>query len=76
MAVETLSLRIAELGDDELRALAEAATWYAKHHERMIADHADDRSALAAARRDHFRDLYDALAKLGVRLRRPEALRA
>lgn len=68
-AFETLSAR-------EIRALAEAAAWYAKYHERMIAEHADDRSALAVTRREHFEDLYEALSKLGVRLRRPEGLGA
>ncbi len=58
----------------ELRAVADAAAWYAKYHERMIAEHADDDSAVAVARREHFADLYSALSKLGVRLRRPDVL--
>lgn len=69
VSLETLSPR-------ELRAVTEAAAWYAKYHERMIAEHADDRSAIAVARREHFEDLYSALWKLGVRLRRPEGLAA
>ena len=67
VATESLSPR-------EARAVTEAAAWYAKYHERMIAEHADDHSAIAVARREHFEDLYAALAKLGVRLRRPEGL--
>lgn len=68
--------QIDSLSQRELRALTEAAAWYAKYHERIIAERADDRSAAAVARREHFEDLYSALAKLGVRLRRPEGLRA
>ena len=64
------------LSAQEFRALTEAAAWYAKYHERMIAEHADDRSALATTTREHFRDLYEALSKLGIRLRRPEGLSA
>jgi hypothetical protein len=42
----------------------------------MIAEQADDRSAAAVSRRDHFRDLHAALRKLGVRLRLPDGLTA
>lgn len=55
----------------ELRALREAAAWYAKYHQRIIADVADDRSAAGTARRRHFDDLYTGLAKLGLKLSRP-----
>jgi hypothetical protein len=65
-----------DLSERELRALTEAAAWYAKYHERIIAERVDDPSAAAVARREHFEDLFDALAKLGVRLRRPDGLRA
>ena len=64
------------LSPGEIRALAEAAAWYAKYHERIIGEQADDRSALAVATRERFGELYDALAKLGVRLRRPDGLAA
>ena len=64
------------LSDDELRALAEGAAWYAKYHERMIADQADDASAAAVARRRHFTDLHAGLRKLGIRMRRPDGLAA
>lgn len=75
MTLESLApVRLESLSPDEMRALTEAAAWYAKHHERIIAEQADDRSALATTTREHFRDLYDALAKLGVRLRRPAGL--
>jgi hypothetical protein len=62
------------LSEQEVRALARAAGWYAKYHERMIAEKADDRSAAAVAQREHFRDLHLALSKLGIRLRRPDGL--
>lgn len=65
-----------ELSDEELNALLRAATWYAKYHERMIADLADDRSALAVTKRRRFQDLYWGLSKLGVRLRRPPGIAA
>ena len=76
MSVQSpVSASLESLSPEETQALVEAAAWYAKYHERIIAEQADDRSALATATREHFRDLYEALAKLGVRLRRPEALR-
>ena len=62
------------LSDSELGALLEASTWYAKYHERMIAELADDRSAMATARLDRFKDLHAALRKLGVQVRHPDAL--
>ncbi len=68
--------RLEPLSDPELEALISAATWYAKYHERMISDLADDTSALAVARRTRHQELYDALAKLGVRLRRPDGIAA
>jgi hypothetical protein len=58
----------------ELDALLDAAAWYAKYHHRMIADEADDPSAMAVARRDRFRELHTGLRKLGVRLRTPDGL--
>ena len=64
---------VAGLSEREVSALLEASTWYAKYHERMIAELADDRSAMAAARRDRFRDLHAALTKLGVQMRQLDA---
>ena len=58
----------------ELEALAGAATWYFKYHGRMIAERADDFSAVAIAQREEFHDLHAALWKLGVRLGLPEGL--
>ena len=63
---------VADLSEQELEALKQGAAWYAKHHERTIAEQADDRSAAAVSRREHFEDLHTALRKLGVRLRRPD----
>jgi hypothetical protein len=65
---------VADLTEQELDALKQGAAWYAKHHERMIAEQADDRSAAAISRREHFEDLHAALRKLGVRIRRPDGL--
>jgi len=62
------------LADEELEALAGAATWYFKYHGRMIAERADDFSAVAIAQREEFHDLHAALWKLGVRLGLPEGL--
>jgi hypothetical protein len=66
--------RLQELSAAELDALLGAAAWYAKYHERMIADLADDRSAFAVARRDRYQALHSALARFGVRLRRPPGI--
>jgi hypothetical protein len=60
-----------QLDGSELEALVGAATWYAKYHERMIAELADDHSALAVIRRERFHHLRSGLSKLGVRLRPP-----
>lgn len=65
-----------ELSQPEFDAVLEAAAWYAKYHHQIIAAQANDRSARAVARRDRFRSLHDALAKLGVPLRRPDGLQA
>jgi hypothetical protein len=62
------------LAPRELRALTEAAAWYAKYHEQIISKSADDLSAGAVARREQFDSLHSALWKLGVRLRRPDGL--
>jgi hypothetical protein len=62
------------LSEEEFRALLEAATWYAKYHERMIAGQLDDSSAVAEVRRSQFRNLHAGLRKLGVRLRLPDGL--
>ena len=66
---------IEDLGEREREALVSAATWYAKYHEHMIADLADDPSALAVTRREHFQALHDGLRTLGVRLRPPPGIR-
>ena len=65
---------VTTLSESELRALVDGAAWYAKYHQRMIADQADDRSAAGTVRREHFRDLYAGLRKLGVRMRVPDGL--
>ena len=62
------------LSEDELRALVAGAAWYAKYHQRMIADQVNDRSAAGIVRREHFRDLFVGLRKLGVRMRVPDGL--
>ena len=65
-----------QLTGNELDALLDAAAWYAKYHHRMIAEEADDPSAMAVARRERFRDLHAGLRKLGIRLRQPAGLQA
>lgn len=62
---------IETLTEREFEALVGGATWYAKYHQTMMAHDEDDRSSLAASRREHFEALHAALRKLGVRLRRP-----
>jgi hypothetical protein len=63
-----------ELSETEREAVVAAAVWYAKHHASIIAALADDRSAMAAATRSRYQELYDGLAKLGVRLHRPTGI--
>ena len=75
MAVPARSEGIDALSDTERDAIVAAAVWYAKRHEGMIAALADDRSAMAMAQRERYQELYDALAKLGVRLHRPSGIR-
>jgi len=70
--VETSPL--SALSHNELRALVDAAAWYAKYHQRMIANETDDSSTLTTARREHFSDLHAGLWKLGVRMRGPDGL--
>jgi hypothetical protein len=67
-------MSLEELSETERDAVVTAAVWYAKHHAAMIAALADDRSAMAAARRDRYQELYTGLAKLGVRLQRPPGI--
>lgn len=75
MAVETVERgALIDLSESEMRALTQAASWYASYHSRIIAEQADDPSAAAVARRDGFLDLYAALSKLGIRLRLPDEL--
>ncbi len=66
---------VEELSADERLALRSAATWYFKRHARIIAEEADDRSALAVTRREDFLGLHSALRKLGVQLAIPDELR-
>lgn len=74
MTVSASETTLEALSEQELQALLEAAAWYAKYHHRMIAEQADDRSALAEARRDRFRNLHTSLRKLGVHMRAPDGL--
>jgi hypothetical protein len=75
MAVDPALLEPLEaLTGHELQAITAAAAWYAKYHERMISDAADDGSAAATVRREEFEHLHSALRKLGIRIRRPDGL--
>ncbi len=64
------------LSSEEFDAVVAAATWYAKYHARMIAELADDESALAVVRRERYQHLHHGLTKLGVRLHRPAGINA
>jgi hypothetical protein len=74
VAVPAHEMSFEELSETERDAVVAAAVWYAKHQAAMIASLADDRSAMATARRDRYQELYTGLAKLGVRLQRPEGI--
>jgi hypothetical protein len=74
VAVPARSTTFDDLSETERDAVVAAAVWYAKHHASMIAALADDRSAMAAARRERYQELYTGLAKLGVRLQRPPGI--
>lgn len=60
------------LSDREVAALAEAAGRYLRDREAEMAGLGP--GAAAQTRREHFRDCYDALEKLGFRLPRPPGL--
>lgn len=74
MAIPARAASLDELSETERDAVVAAAVWYAKHHEGMIATLADDRSAMAIAQRERYQELYDGLAKLGIRLHRPPGI--
>lgn len=74
LATRLNTLDAEALTADEQQALLSAATWYFKRHARMIADEADDGSALAVSYREPFLELHSALWKLGVRLALPDEL--
>lgn len=76
LATRLGTLETETLTADEQQALLSAATWYFKRHARMIADEADDGSALAVSYREPFLELHSALWKLGVRLALPDELAA
>lgn len=76
MTVSADALATTELTSAEHEALLSAAVWYFKRHARIIADEADDRSALAVARRDDFLELHRALRKLGMPVALPDELRS
>jgi hypothetical protein len=61
------------LTEDELVEIRRAATWYAKYHARIIAEQADDLSAMAVVQRDRYLALIAGLRKMGVRIVDPTA---
>ena len=76
MAVDPLSSQpVDALSERELRALTQAATWYASYHAHIMSESAADPSAAAVARRQRYVDLHEALWKLGIRRALPDALR-
>lgn len=68
-----LSEQVAELSEEEIVQIRGAATWYAKFHARIIAERADDPSAMAVAQRDRYLTLVAGLRKLGARVVDPTA---
>lgn len=68
-----ISDRVAELSEEELIQIRSAATWYAKFHARIIAERADDPSAMASAQRDRYLTLIGGLRKLGAKVFDPTA---
>ncbi len=76
MVVDPLAYPSVEsLSERELRALTQAASWYANYHRHMIAEEADDPSIAAVSRRETYLDLHSALEKLGIRRVLPDAIR-
>jgi hypothetical protein len=68
-----LSDRIGQLSEEEIAEIRSAATWYAKFHARIIAERADDPSAMAVGQRDRYLILIAGLRKLGARVVDPTA---
>jgi hypothetical protein len=65
---------LAALSEPEIAALVDGAAWYAKYHQRFADKLADDPSAVAMAKREHFRNLFSGLGKLGIRMRVPQGI--
>jgi hypothetical protein len=65
--------QIDALSEDEIVEIRQAAAWYAKYHARIIAERADDQSAMAVAQRDRYLALIAGLRKMGVRVVDPTA---
>lgn len=68
-------MSLGALSEREQAALRRAAVWYFNRHARIIAEEADDPSALARGHREDFLDLYSALRTLGVAVALPDELR-
>jgi len=68
-----ISDRVAGLSEEEIVQIRGAATWYAKFHARIIAERADDPSAMAVAQRERYLTLINGLRKLGARVVDPTA---
>ncbi len=68
-----LTDRIESLSEEEIMQIRGAATWYANFHARIIAERADDPSAMATAQRDRYLTLIGGLRKLGARVVDPTA---
>lgn len=66
---------LAQLSDEEARALHGAAAWYARYHVLDIAAEAGDRSGAATKDRERFLALVRALERLGTPMPLPEELR-
>jgi hypothetical protein len=66
---------LAQLSDEEARALHGAASWYARYHVLDIAAEVEDRSGAATKDRERFLTLVRALERLGTPMPLPEELR-
>ncbi len=66
--------RVTDLDEEELEALAGAATWYAKYFAREVAEEACETHAYAVEQRRSYLALVRALATLGIRLAVPDEL--
>lgn len=66
--------RVTQLDEEELEALARAATWYAKYFAREVAAGSGETHAYAVEERRSYLALVRGLGTLGIRLAVPDEL--